>query len=104
MNSATKQLIVRMLAAQRPELLRFLVSVISEITVFGRSYYGARDEIARLSQANEAIHHVAGHLRDLWNPNEAFTENRAQAIVEELELLHPRFPASIPGLHRLRGT
>ena len=55
----------RMRAAQRPELLKLLARTITQITILGRDYYDDEDSISHLRQTNEAIHRLAGHLRDL---------------------------------------
>ena len=89
MGDAVLQVINRMCAAKRPELLMLLAAAIAEITIFGRAHYDDEDSASHLRQTNEAIHRLAGHLRDLCDPDEAFTESRAAGVGEQLALLHP---------------
>jgi hypothetical protein len=84
-----QQVIDRMHAAKRPELLMLLAAAITEITIFGRAHYDDTDPVGPLRQTNEAIHRLAGHLRCLADPSEAFTESRAAGITEQLVLLPP---------------
>ncbi|MGF1622527.1 MAG: hypothetical protein ACFCUR_18190 [Rhodomicrobiaceae bacterium] len=96
-NDAVSQLIARMHTAERPELLMFLAEVIMEMTIFRRLHYEAEDPAGHLRQTNEAIHRLAGHLRDLCDPDEAFTESRAAGIGEQLALLRPSTIARMYG-------
>jgi hypothetical protein len=83
------QLRARLAAAQRPELLRLLGGLIVELTIRGRAHYDEADAAERLRETNEAIHRLAGHLRDLSNNEEMFTASRADGIVEQCGLLAP---------------
>ena len=89
MEKATPQLIDRMRASGRPELLMLLAKVIVEVTIQGRSHYDDENANGYLRQINEAIHRLAGHLRDLSRQEEIFTESRAAGIGEQLVLLYP---------------
>jgi hypothetical protein len=95
MKDAAPQLLARMHAAERSELLMLLAAAITEMTIFGRSHYDDTDPTGHLRQTNEAIHRLAGHLRDLCHPDEVFTESRADGIGEQLALLHPSAVARI---------
>ena len=66
-----------------------LIRAITELTVRGRSYYDSADIGERLQETNEAIHRLAGHLRDLSNYEETLTASRADGVVEQLRLLTP---------------
>lgn len=89
------QVIDRMRSAKRPELLMLLATSIAEMTILGRGHYDDEDSSGRLRSTNEAIHRLAGHLRDLCDPDEAFTESRAAGIGGQLALLHPSAVARI---------
>ena len=71
-----ERLKTRLTGARRSELLWRLAAVISELTIRGRSSYDSPDAGERLLETNEAIHRVAGHLRDLTNHREIFTASR----------------------------
>jgi hypothetical protein len=71
----------------RPALLLFLASAIGSLTVRGRGSYHEPDERERLRAVNEEIHRVSGHLRDLIDAAEVFTESRAEGITESLRRL-----------------
>jgi len=75
--------------AKRPELLALLAAAIGELTIRGRYYYDEPDALVRLRETNEAIHCVAGHLRDLADHNEVLTSSRLDGIFEQLRLLPP---------------
>jgi hypothetical protein len=84
-------------------LLKLLAQVINHMTIRGRSYYDSPDATVRLRETNEAIHQIAGHLRDLCDPNEVFTASREDGVAEQLRLLPPvsidllcRYGASVP--------
>ena len=98
MTDPVLQMIDRMRAAQRPELLKLLARTITEMTILGRSYYDEQGCVSHLRQTNEAIHRLAGHLRDLCDPDEAFTESRADGVRNILALLHPSSVSRIHGL------
>jgi hypothetical protein len=68
MGNEVLQVIDRMRAAKRPELLLLLAAAITEITIFGRAHYDGEDALSHLRRTNEAIHRLAGHLRDLCDP------------------------------------
>jgi hypothetical protein len=97
MKDVAAQLIARMQAAERAELLTLLAAAITEMTIFGRSRYDGEDAARHLRQTNEAIHRIAGHLRALCDPDELFTESRAAGVGEQLALLHPSAVARIYG-------
>ena len=40
-----------------------------------------------MKRANEAIHRLSGHLRDLTDPVEPMTKSRADGIVENMAVL-----------------
>ncbi len=97
MGDAVLQVIDRMRAGRRPELLVLLAAAITEMTILGRAHYDDEDSTSYLRQTNEAIHRLVGHLRDLCDPDEAFTESRAVGVGEQLTLLHPSAIARIYG-------
>jgi len=99
MSDIARQLVDRMHTSQRAELLKLLARTITEITILGRDYYDDEDCVDHLRQTNEAIHRLAGHLRDLCNPDEAFTESRADAVRHVLALLHP---SSVDRIHGIK--
>ena len=76
----------KLLEVSRPVLLRTLAAAIGELTIEGRGFYEP-ERFDRLRETNEAIHRVAGHLRDLTNPEEKLTLSRLDGIVEQLRLL-----------------
>jgi hypothetical protein len=86
---AMEQLRARMESAERSELLALLATAINELTIHGRAHYDSPDMTDRLRETNEAVHRLAGHLRDLCDPNEAYTASRADGVAEQLRLLHP---------------
>ena len=92
-----QRLIDRMRAAKRPELLMLLAAAITEMTILARAHYDDQDSAGPLRQTNEAIHRLAGHLRNLTDASEAFTESRAAGISEQLVLLPPAAIARIYG-------
>ena len=92
-----QQMIDRMRAAQRPELLMLIAATISEMTIFGRAHYDDKDPVGPLRQTNEAIHRLSGHLTSLADPTEVFSESRAAGIIEQLVLLPPAAIARICG-------
>ncbi|WP_186457429.1 hypothetical protein [Nitrospirillum amazonense] len=77
------------MTAQRPELLRLLVTGVHQLTVCARTHYSEPDALDRMRDINEAIHVLSGHLRDLFNENGPLTESRADGIVAALRLLGP---------------
>ena len=79
----------RLLGADRNALLRLLASMIGEFTIDGRGAFIARD-LDGLFSANEAIHRLSGHMRDLTDPQEPFTESRAEVILACLAMLRPK--------------
>jgi hypothetical protein len=87
MEDAVPELIHRMRAAKRPELLMLLAAAITEMTIWGRAHYDNEDSAGNLRQTNEAIHRLAGHLRSLCDPGVTFTESRAAGVGEQLALL-----------------
>ena len=95
MGDTMLQVIDRMREAKRPELLLLLAAAITEMTIFGRAHYDDEDSQNHLRRTNEAIHRLAGHLRDLCDPDEAFTESRAAGVGEQLAILHPSAIARI---------
>lgn len=78
---------IDLLAISRPALLGFLGAAINELTVSGRYSYAEPDVAERLRETNEAIHRLAGHLRDLSDPGEALTASRIKGIMEQLKIL-----------------
>jgi hypothetical protein len=97
MADAVQRVIDRMRAAKRPELLRLLATAISDMTIRGRGHYDGDDSAGHLRQTNEAIHRLAGHLRDLCDPDVAFTPSRAAGVGEQLALLTPSALARLDG-------
>ena len=97
MQDAVGRVIDRMRAAQRPELLMLLASAITEMTIFGRVHYSAENSAGHFRQANEAIHQLAGNLRDLCDADETFTESRAAGVGACIALLHPTAITRIEG-------
>lgn len=83
------QTIDRMRAANRQELLTLLATAITEMTIFARAHYDGDDSLSHLRQSNEAIHRLAGHLRDLCDPDETFSESRVAGIGGQFALLPP---------------
>ena len=98
MEDVLLKVIGQMRIAKRQELLILLAAAITQMTILGRAHYDAEDSTKRLRQTNEAIHRLTGHLRDLFDPNEAFTESRAAGIGEQLAILHPLAIARIYNL------
>jgi len=92
-----EQLLARMASAKRLELLALLAAAINVLTIHGRAHYDSPDVIDRLRETNEAIHRLAGHLRDLCDPNEVYTASRADGVAEQLRLLHPSAISRIDG-------
>ena len=95
MEDAVLKLVGRMRAAKRQELLMLLAAAITEMTIRGRAHYDDEEATRFLRQTNEAIHRLTGHLRDLCDPDEAFTESRAAGIGEQIAILHPMAVARI---------
>ena len=89
MGDAVLQVMDKMRAAKRPELLLLVATAITGLTILGRAHYDDEESVRHLRRTNEAIHRIAGHLRDLCDPDEAFTESRAAGISAQLALLHP---------------
>ncbi|WP_161912131.1 hypothetical protein [Methylosinus sp. C49] len=83
------QTIDRMRLANRQELLTLLATAITEMTISARAHYDVDDSVSHLRQTNEAIHRLAGHLRDLCDPNETLSESRAAGIGGQFTLLPP---------------
>lgn len=79
----------RLEAVDRSRLLWLLSQLIHELTIHARYYYDQPDAVGRMREANEAIHRVSGHTRDLTNSEEPFTGSRADSIDDVLKLLHP---------------
>jgi|SRR5215217_368651 len=74
-------------AVDRSAALRFMSAAINELTVHARSAYDEPEFRDRLMEANEAIHRLSGHLRDLCVAEEAMTLSRAQGIAAATGLL-----------------
>ena len=79
----------RLMQLDRATLLRFLAQLINHLTIRARFHYDADDGLAQLIEANEAIHRVTGHLRDLLSESEAMTEGRSATIAACANLLAP---------------
>ena len=77
----------RLMAAGRAKLLALLLASIGDLTIRGRYYAREPDALDRMRETNEAIHRVAGHLRDLVDESEPCTGSRADGILEALALL-----------------
>jgi hypothetical protein len=95
MTEAVQQVVDRMLTSPRPVLLMLLAQTITQMTILGRDSYDHEDSASHLRRTNETIHRLAGHLRDLCNPDEPFTESRAEAVGHALALLPTSCVASI---------
>jgi hypothetical protein len=77
----------RLLRGDRTILLRFLSQLISQLTILARSHYDHPQSQRLLVETNEAVHRLAGHLRDLVDAGEPLTESRAEAISAHADLL-----------------
>jgi len=95
MDDATARLTTLMIETERPVLLKLLVAMIGEMTIFGRTKYDDEDAVDQLRRVNEAIHRLTGHLRDLLDPAEPFTTSRAEGVCEQIESLPPSRIASL---------
>jgi hypothetical protein len=82
-------------AAPRDRLLEFLATLINELTVHARAAYDEPDEQERMRRANEAIHRLSGHLRDLADQTEPMTRSRADAVVANMAVLHAQSIARV---------
>jgi hypothetical protein len=85
--SQMEQIRSQLPAISRSALLGFLGASINELTVRGRYSYDEPDVVERLRETNEAVHRLAGHLRDLTAPDEALTVSRIEGIMEQLTIL-----------------
>ncbi|MGF6309233.1 hypothetical protein ABIB82_002713 [Bradyrhizobium sp. i1.8.4] len=97
MEDALADLTNRMHAAKRSKQLMLLAVGISGMTIFACAHYDDENSVTFLRRANEAIHRLAGHLRDLCDPDEAFAEGRLAVVHGALVLLHPSEIARILG-------
>jgi hypothetical protein len=86
---AIEPLTGQLMAARRDHQLRFMASVIHDLTVAARGFYDQSDRDIRTMRINEAIHRISGHLRDLTNPLEPMTLNRAGGVVANAKVLPP---------------
>jgi len=77
----------RLAIVERGILLWVLSQAIHELTIRARFFYDQPDATARMQEANEAIHRVSGHLRDLTNAEEPFSPSRADSVGEAMTLL-----------------
>jgi hypothetical protein len=83
--------------AARPAVLQFLANAMSELTLHGREAYDADHGPSTLKRVNEAIHHLAGHMRDLFDHDEPMTDSRIDGMAEHLEVLgHARLHRILP--------
>jgi hypothetical protein len=92
-----QELVDRLIAAPRERQLRFMASAITEFTIQARAAYNGPDASNQMLVANEAIHRICGHLRDLTDPEEAMTESRASALAANVDLLHPNAVVGLLG-------
>ena len=77
----------KILSLPRQDLLKLIARGMNDLTIFGRSYYHAPDELLGLRTVNEAMHRLSGHLRDLCDRDEPCTDSRAEGIVGNLAVL-----------------
>jgi len=73
----------------RDQLLKVLAALIGELTIQARAAGLEPDPVDELKAINEIIHRVAGHLRDLTDRNEPFTDSRCEAIAFVLARIGP---------------
>ncbi|HEY3812669.1 MAG TPA: hypothetical protein VGL66_05550 [Caulobacteraceae bacterium] len=73
--------------ASRPALLAFLANAMSELTLHGRSSGDDEHGHSKLKRINEAVHHLAGHMRDLFDHDEPVTDSRIDGMAEHLSVL-----------------
>ncbi len=77
-----------LVAAPRRRQFKLIASAIHELTIVARGGYldGDLDEMRRV---NEAIHALAGHLRDLAEDTATMTRARAEGVFAALSVLSP---------------
>jgi hypothetical protein len=73
----------------REAALQFLSGLIFELTIRGRYFYDEPDSHRQMVVTNEAIHRIAGHLRDLQDTRVDMTPSRAEGIAAAATLLAP---------------
>ncbi|WP_109808532.1 hypothetical protein [Sphingosinithalassobacter portus] len=71
--------------ASRQQLLSYLAGAIHGFTIMARDPDLDADSKASI---NNRIHYLAGHLRDLIDPDEAFSALRLDGVVENVAALN----------------
>ena len=79
----------RLAAAPRSAVLSFIAEAIHALTIHARYYYDEPDRYERMRETNEAIHRLAGHMRDLVSAEVPLTTSRIDSIVGHAGLLPP---------------
>jgi hypothetical protein len=80
----------RLFAAAPCAQLALMASAIHELTIDSRAGYDSPDGRERMVAANEAVHALSGHLRDVAHAPTAMTHARAEGVLAALSALSPR--------------